>query len=164
MVNKFPPHTEATALGHLDLTPWRRKDVPQEIPIDPNEVIIADEEDTSRNNVICLAPFKPEELFRNHTDLLGRFPHTSEQGNFYIMVQYCTDADYIHWELMKDREESSYADAFLRGYEFFKNRGLPPWLLGPTRGPLRVHVEPNEEIQAHPITFILGAPALSIQL
>ena len=129
MIRKFPPHTEETAIGHLDLKPWRRPDVPKPTPTDPSEPKEEDwTDDCTKGRITCLRPFAADEMYRNHTDLLGQFPHISESGNAYIMIQYSVDANYIHLELMKDRTDLSYCTAYLDGYEFFKQKGLAPIL------------------------------------
>ena len=120
MIRKFPPHTEETAISHLDLRLWRRPDVPKPTPINNSEPKEDEwDEESTKGRITCLRPFAADELYRNHTDLLGQFPHISETGNAYIMIQYSVDANYIHLELMKDSTDLSYCNAYLKGYEFF---------------------------------------------
>jgi hypothetical protein len=63
---------------------------------------------------------------QRYTDLTGQFPVRSSSGNLYHMIMYCKVSKYIHVELMKSRKSADFVDAYRRGTEFFKARGMHP--------------------------------------
>jgi hypothetical protein len=63
---------------------------------------------------------------RRHTDLTGQFPIASKAGHLYHMIMYCQVSKYIHVELMKSRKAVDFVEAYRRGNEYFKARGVHP--------------------------------------
>ncbi len=59
-----------------------------------------------------------------HTDQTGAFPHTSIQGNRYIMVGIHLDANYIFVEPMKTKTEREMMRAYQRIVDRMKRAGL----------------------------------------
>ncbi len=59
-----------------------------------------------------------------HTDQTGAFPHTSQQGNRYIMVAIHLDAKYIVAEPMKNRTEGEMIRAYQKIINWMKAAGL----------------------------------------
>ncbi len=59
-----------------------------------------------------------------HTNQTGAFPVTSQCGYRYIMVGIHLDANYIFWELMKNRTENKMIKAYECMVRRMKNSGL----------------------------------------
>jgi hypothetical protein len=47
-----------------------------------------------------------------YTDLTGRFPVRSSKGNWYVMIVYYYDCNYIKHVVMKSRSASEWVRAF----------------------------------------------------
>ncbi len=112
MVSAYPPVTMATARGHLDLNRQEQRSTQQPTisttssaqQIDVND---GDEDnDGDDDNIISRQDDEPvikvvEISHTNHSDLTGRFPHTSTKGNSYILVSVYNG--YVHLEPMVNR-------------------------------------------------------------
>ena len=63
-----------------------------------------------------------------HTDLTGRFPFASCNGNHYIMIAYDFDSNGILAEPMKSRHDKEYLRAYQEIYKELKKSGSKPKL------------------------------------
>jgi hypothetical protein len=62
------------------------------------------------------------------TDLPGRFPTTSAQGNSYVMVMYDFDSNTINAVAIKNRKKESLIKGYNEMYEDLKKAGINPVL------------------------------------
>jgi hypothetical protein len=62
------------------------------------------------------------------TDLPGRFPTTSGQGNAYVMVLYDFDSNSINAVGIKNRKKESLVKGYNEMYEDLKKAGINPVL------------------------------------
>ena len=62
------------------------------------------------------------------TDLPGRFPTTSGQGNAYVMVLYDYDSNSINAVGIKNRKKESLVKGYNEMYEEIKKAGINPIL------------------------------------
>ena len=119
LVVQHPPHTMATAKGHLDqhrqgldstdVTQTSITSAPSpELPFLPNHTVYVKTvlaSDTS------------------HSDLTGRFPVLSTTGNQYLFIS--TMDGYIHAEPMASRHHTEYVKAYQKTIDFFRTHGHP---------------------------------------
>ena len=132
MVKKFPPNATATAKGHLDqLRQGLLSTKPLTESTDdwhPTKMAPTVTHVSQRRpaNIITRVYSHHPPHRQNHTDLAGRFPVTSLQGNQYMMIMYCEDANYIHVETMQSRHGTDFVKAYATGVDFFTHRGVRP--------------------------------------
>jgi hypothetical protein len=62
---------------------------------------------------------------RIHADATGRFPVKSVRGYEYVLLFYIEQSNYIHTELLRDRQASSYTAAYQKAFEFFRLHSIP---------------------------------------
>jgi deoxyribodipyrimidine photolyase len=62
------------------------------------------------------------------TDLPGRFPTTSAQGNAYVMVLYDFDSNTINAVAINNRKKVSLIKGYNEMYEDLKKAGINPVL------------------------------------
>ncbi len=118
LYKKNMPNHVAQAFGHLDRTrrglhSTRRKHKP------PSTL--------SANNTSLEIPviYVKDFSSRIQTDATGRFPFKSVNGYLYVLLFYVEDSNYIHVELLRDRQAASYTAAYQRAFEFFKLHNIP---------------------------------------
>jgi hypothetical protein len=63
-----------------------------------------------------------------YTDLAGRFPQQSSKGNWYVMVVYSFDCNYIKPVTIKSKSDSKWLKAFGEIFQELTSRGLKPKL------------------------------------
>jgi hypothetical protein len=62
------------------------------------------------------------------TDLTGRFPVRSSKGNWYVMVVYSFDCNYINPVVMKSKSASEWLKAFGGIFQELTSSGFKPKL------------------------------------
>ena len=132
MIQKNPPHSVATAQGHLDLvkqgiqstqpSPTFDHQLDQLSPPDPAATPTPEPIHAIYTKII------PATLTRQecHIDLTGQFPLPSIHGNNYCLVMIDIDSNFIHIELMPSRRASDYTRAVIAGHNFFTAKGQQP--------------------------------------
>ena len=120
----------ATTLGHLDQQRQgvaSTKTQPTKSDDDFHPTALGDS--TSRHNALLVAiqPIQPPSG-RLYTDQTGRFPHTSFNGNQYVMVAYDYDSNAILVRPLRNRTGSHLLATMRNIYEFLAQRGLQPSL------------------------------------
>ncbi len=76
---------------------------------------------TKLNDIfVCMEDFN-EEIHTNQTDA---FPHTSQRGNYYIMVAVHLDANYMFAKPMKNRTEGEMIRVYQKILNWMKAAGL----------------------------------------
>jgi hypothetical protein len=63
-----------------------------------------------------------------YTDLTGRFPVRSSKGNWYVMIVYFYDCNYIKHVEMKSISASEWVRAFVEVFQELTARGFKPKL------------------------------------
>ena len=69
---------------------------------------------------------KRDEMCTAYTDLTGRFPYRSSQGNQYILVAYHYDANCIYGEAIKNRKSQTITEAWTKIHNLFTKSGVAP--------------------------------------
>jgi hypothetical protein len=129
-------HTMATAKGHLNRTrqgrnsTHRTETVQQRAKREQREEAIAHAESfpsrlESRTERV-IVHMVPLHTFTEHMDATGKFMLQSRASNWYVLVMFNEDANYIHFEMLKSRHADSYREAVTKGHEFFAARGFTP--------------------------------------
>jgi hypothetical protein len=91
-LRKYPPHSEATVMGHLDN---RRKNIRSTKP----HVTFHDDPfpeptpDNHRSHLCYLAAAEPKQVV--YTDQTGRLPQPSSSGHNYLLIAYDYDSNAI---------------------------------------------------------------------
>ena len=150
LLSRHPPHSTATAQGHLDQTRQGMDSTtaPAQLPCAHDDTDTEDDPPSSTT-----LPTNPgHRSYTAHTklirattamfaDLTGRFPTTSSSGMQYILISL--QDGYIHAEAMASRHHKDYIQAFQRTITFFQDRGRPTHLLhldNETSAPLTTHL------------------------
>ena len=130
ILSAYPPHSIATAQGHLDQhrkgqhstkTPIIIFDSDSDSDIEP----LSDDTSDTCNSQTNLAYTKIVIISDTlHSDLTGRFPVTSTTGAQYIFVSVLDG--YIHVETMKTRHHTDYVAAYKKTLNFFARLGRRP--------------------------------------
>jgi hypothetical protein len=63
-----------------------------------------------------------------YTDLMGRFPVRSSKGNWYVMICYSYDCNYVNAVPMKSRSASEWLKAYEHIHQELTSRGFKPKL------------------------------------
>ena len=75
----------------------------------------------------CMALMLPfESRYTGYSDLTGRFPYVSSQGNQYVLVMYDYDSNAILAEPVKNRQAAVLTKAFLTLYNTLATCGAKP--------------------------------------
>jgi hypothetical protein len=126
-LQRHPPHSVATAKGHLDQvrknlrsTRMKPKDVPTP---DLDDVFPAQESPTSTCYVTAITlPTAPTGKY--YTDQTGRFPCTSSSGSNYVLVAYHYDSNAILVEPLQNRKSGSILAAHKRILDRLRRAGV----------------------------------------
>ena len=86
--------------------------------------IVSDQHNTK--NDVAYMIVNRDEMCTAYTDLTGRFPYRSSQGNQYIMVAYHYDANCIYGVALKHRKSQTITDAWKKIHNLFTKSGVAP--------------------------------------
>jgi hypothetical protein len=141
MVSANPPHSIATAKGHLNQTRQVKHKQQQRAPlirgrstlagvtpspVGDHPIPVADPTDDDPD--LCIKMVDLAECREPvHADLTGCFPVDSSAGNKYVLVA-CWH-NYIHFEPMPSRKASDYVAAYSRVLQFFRKLGRQPCII-----------------------------------
>ena len=116
LVTSHPPHTIATAKGHLDQLRQG---------IDSTSLEPSHSPDTTPSSPGTHVAYVKTVLISGtaHSDLTGRFPVPSDTGSQYLFLS--TMDGYIHAEPLPTRHQSEYVKAYQRTIDFFHALGHP---------------------------------------
>jgi hypothetical protein len=133
LINKHMPDSNETSKGHLKgqrqgIHSTKNKAFTALIEAAEKRIMIKGE----KAQIQPLPPTKLNDMFTTivdlteeiHTDQTGAFPHTSQQGNRYIMVAIHLDANYIFAEPMKNRMEGEMLRVYQKIIDRMKTSGL----------------------------------------
>jgi hypothetical protein len=132
-LKKHPPHSIATAKGHLD---QKRANIQStKKPLQPDPDVPHDESfpTTIPNGHTTNACFAALESFHQptrqvHTDQTGAFPVTSTRGIKYVFILYDYDSNSIHPIPIKNRSAESILEAYQKAHNKLVQAGLCPKL------------------------------------
>jgi hypothetical protein len=122
-IHKHLKLTPATAMGHMN---QKRQNIRSTSRI---EHITSDLEDVSvtpvitgeNTNLVYAVVIDQGQLY---TDLTGRFPVRSRKGNWYVMIVYSYDCNYIKPVAMRSRSASEWVRAFGEVFQELTSRGF----------------------------------------
>lgn len=130
-VKKHLPKSFATAQGHLDQTRMNQrstKTTKQQQEDDSEPIIPIQEPDNNKTQYVYAATAEFSDTNMVYSDLTGRFPHTSNQGNKYVLILYTYDGNAIIQEPMRSRTDSETIRAYKVLLERLNKVGLSPKL------------------------------------
>jgi hypothetical protein len=116
MVAKHPPHTIATAKGHLNQIRQGLNST--------KEYILEDGDDEDDSTELSPGKMYVRAIYHSHTtnsDLTGHFPVVSQTGSQYILVTVMDG--YIHPEPMASKSSAEYLKAYKNTVNFFRDLG-----------------------------------------
>ena len=79
-----------------------------------------------RSNQVAYSIISKEDCCTAYTDLTGRFPQKSSQGNQYLLVGYHYDTNCILALPLKDRTSTSITKMWSKLHDIFKQAGHTP--------------------------------------
>jgi hypothetical protein len=134
-IRKHLPKSISTTLGHMHMI---RKGIRSTKPtvddimneeIDPEPISDPPRHINNREHYVGVTTIAFEELKGIiATDLPGRFPTTSGQGNSYVMVMYDFDSNTINAVAIKNRKKESLIKGYNEMYEDLRKAGINPIL------------------------------------
>jgi hypothetical protein len=129
-VRKHLPKSFASAQGHLDQSRKNQCSTKSTIASDkPEPIIPTPEPNNQKTQYIYAATGEFSEATNMiHSDLTGRFPQTSTQGNKYILIIYSYDGNAILAEPMRSRTDNAAIAAYRTILSCLKKAGLAPKL------------------------------------
>lgn len=123
-VHKHIKHPEATIMGHMQQTRQGvRSTQPTPNTPDPTDDVPQEHNNTQSKNIF-LTILNTDAILA--TDQTGRFPHTSNLGNKYIMVLYVMDCNAILAEPLKNKSHQEMLRAFTKWYTYLTAGGYRP--------------------------------------
>ena len=124
LILAHPPHTIATAQGHLNQQRQGVDSTAVHLTIDdtPCDSPLIPATAAEANHVYVRIQRLPHQL---SSDLTGRFPVPSITGAQYVLVTECEG--YIHVEAMASRTHTEYVRAFKNIVKFFTALGRKPF-------------------------------------
>lgn len=131
-VNKHLPKSFTTAQGHMDQSRmnYRSTKIQKTTSTDEEDepIIPVQEPNNEKTQHIYAATAEFTDTSMIYSDLTGKFPHTSKQGNKYILIIYAYDGNQILAEPMKERTDHEMIRAYKVILEHLKKAGLSPKL------------------------------------
>ena len=120
LVTAHPPHTLATAKGHLDQH-RQGLDSTDDASHTSHTTIKSDHASDDVSHTVYVKTVLASDT--THSDLTGRLPIPSITGQQYIFIS--TMDGYIHAETMASRHHTEYLKAYQKTIDFFRSHGHP---------------------------------------
>jgi hypothetical protein len=135
-IKKHLPKSISTTMGHMHMirkgTRSTTKPTVNEImdeELDPEPTLDPPRHITNRQHYVGVETIAFEDLKGIlATDLPGRFPTTSGQGNAYVLVMYDFDSNSINAVGIKNRKKASLINGYNEMYEDLRIAGINPVL------------------------------------
>jgi hypothetical protein len=110
-INKYLKLTPTTAMGHMNQKRQtiRSKSKAFTITSDLEDTTVTPADNGDKTHLVYAAVIDQGQL---NTDLTGRFPQRSSKGNWYVMVVYSFDCNYIKPVAMKSKSASEWLTSF----------------------------------------------------
>jgi hypothetical protein len=125
-INKHLKLTSATAMGHMS---HRRQNIrsTSKTPIssDMEDVTVTPSGLGIKTHLVYAVLVDQGQLY---TDLTGKFPVRSSKGNWYVMVCYVFDCNYVKVVPMKSRSASEWVKAYDLIHQKLTSKGFKPKL------------------------------------
>jgi hypothetical protein len=124
-IHKYLKITPATAMGHMHQKRQNIRSTSKivEVTSDLEDVSVTPVDTGEKTNLVYAVVIDQGQLY---TDLTGRFPVRSSKGNWYIMIVYSYDCNYIKPVAMKSRSASEWVKAFGEVFQELTSRGFKP--------------------------------------
>jgi hypothetical protein len=97
----------------------------KEVTCDSEDAYITPVGTGEKTNLVYAVVIDQGQLY---TDLTGRFPVRSSKGNWYIMIVYSYDCNYIKPVAMKSKSASEWVRAFGEVFQELTSSGFKPKL------------------------------------
>ena len=129
LVNKWLPKSMATAKGHLD---QQRRNIRSTKRTDTSDDQTEEREETMDRGITTHLAFVTVETVdtapqgKIYSDITGRFPTQSSQGNKYVYVLYDYDSNAIMVETLQSRAASEILKAFQKIHHRIAATGRKP--------------------------------------
>jgi hypothetical protein len=119
--------TPATAMGHMNQNRQNIRSSSKivEVTSDLEDVSVTPVGTGEKTNLVYAVVIDQGQLY---TDLTGRFPVRSSKVNWYVMIVYSYDCNYIKPVAMKSRSASEWVRAFGEVFQELTSRGFKPKL------------------------------------
>ena len=131
-LKKYPPHTVATAKGHMHQQRQGIQSTKQEpiLPLLPDKTIETPTSHETENNERTHACYTAvmETTGKTFSDQTGRFLIPSSSGNNYVFIMYDYDSNSIHAEAMPNRTAKAHVAAYTTVHNRLVRAGLRPKL------------------------------------
>jgi hypothetical protein len=125
-INKSLKLTPATTIGHMN---QRRQNIrsTSKTPItsDIEDITTTTTNSGTKTHLVYAVLVDQGQLY---IDLTGKFPVRSSKGNWYVMVCYVFDCNYVKVVPMKSRYASEWVKAYYHIHQELTAKGLKPKL------------------------------------
>jgi hypothetical protein len=121
-INKHLKLTPATAMGHMN---QRRQNIRSTSKARAEKQQLPDKDLGAKTHLMYTVVVDQGQLY---TDLTGKFPVRSSKGNFYVMVCYIYDYNYVKVIPMKSRSASEWVKAYYSIHQELTIKGFKPKL------------------------------------
>jgi hypothetical protein len=101
--------TPVTAMGHMNQHFQHIRSTQNEVTSDLEDETVTPTSLGTKTNLVYAVVIDQGQLY---TDLMGRFPVRSSKGNWYVMVCYYYDCNYVKPVSMKSRSASELLKAY----------------------------------------------------
>jgi hypothetical protein len=122
IINKHLKLTPATAMGHMN---QRRQNIRSTSKATTEKQQPPDIDLGTKTHLVYAVVVDQGQLY---TDLTGKFPVRSRKGNYYVMVCYIYDCNYIKVVPMKSRSASEWVKAYDSIHQEITVKGFKPKL------------------------------------
>jgi hypothetical protein len=125
-INKHLQLTPTTAMGHMNQCHQNIRSTSKVTPTsDAKDEVITPASEGQKTHLVYVVVLDQGQLY---TDLTGRFPVRSNKGNWYVMVWYSYDRNYIKVVPMKSRTANEWVKAYELIHQEMLSKGLQPKL------------------------------------
>jgi hypothetical protein len=122
-INKHLKLAPATAMGHMNQKRQNIRSTSKAVAItsDLEDTTVTPSDTRDKTHFVYAAVIDHGQLY---TDLTGRFPQRSSKGNWYVMMVYSFDCNYIKPVAMKSKSASEWLKAFGEIFQELTSRGF----------------------------------------
>ena len=133
LVQKYLPPSTATTKGYMHRFPQNMKSarthtIRNVIGSNNHNDMMPRHENNAQCEIYCFAALSDAHEKKIYTDLTGKFPVRSYQGNQYIFLAYVYDINTILVRPMKTRTEGDKKKVFQYIYTYIMNKNHKPKL------------------------------------
>jgi hypothetical protein len=121
-INKHLKLTPATAMGHMN---QRRQNIISNLKVSAEKQQPPDKDLGAKTHLVYAVVVDQGHLY---TDLTGKFPVRSRKGNYYVMICYLYDCNYVKVIPMRSRSSSEWVKAYDSVHQELTIKGFKPKL------------------------------------